>query len=314
MSKEDSSLDRPIHDRAKFEGFVQAYREDISRPDESLSHPGHPQSLEEKLNEGLTHLDGTVRDLVASLQEAIQDQFHQWEELRDIVDQERRILSDAYQIDVPPNSLSAMVHLRRERHAEAEHALVRAKLDFQSDMERRSLELTLKEKAFEEKTHQWEAAFVEKVTRWEEESQNRHAALQTAENDLRLREEEQESQWISRSEELDAALRQRGQELEASYEIKLQNVIAASEQKLRQLESELEIYKNRLSSEGVRVPAPSAYVPAPTPEPASPVGFTSPAGPEVRPVPQPPTLSNRGAISPSKIVRPIKVSSRRTRT
>jgi hypothetical protein len=198
------------------------------------------------LDDSLQGVRSSINKAIAQLEETFKQQYQQLNEVQRIVEQERQILSDAYQINVPPDSLAAMVQLRRERQFQAEETLQKERQDFQEMMDRKNLEFRLREEAFEERARLWEDNFSKKCQEEESALAIRLDSCIQSEESIKRRKQEQENLWIARSEELDAAYQSRLDELEAYYQQRIESEMTIYNEQKRELEQEISQYQAAL--------------------------------------------------------------------
>ncbi len=212
------------------------------KPETSLSDAVTIPNLDDNLN----GVRSSINKAITQLEQTFMAQYQQLNEVQNIVEQERQILSDAYQINVPPDSLAAMVKLRRERQLQAEETLQKERQSFQEVMDRKSLEFRLREEAFEERARMWEDNFSKKCQDEEAALAIRLDSCVQTEDALKRRKQEQENIWIARSEELDSAYQSRLDELEAYYQQRIESEMAGYNEQKRDLEQEISQYQAAL--------------------------------------------------------------------
>lgn len=230
-----------------FTPFTRA-QDEASSMDESQESI-HSQEFQNKISNGIETAKNSIATALENAERALVYQFEQWKEMQRIIDQERRVISEVYGVSVPGDSLAAIVQLRLERRAKAEHALAESKQEFNDEMDKRRLELQMRQEAFDERCRQWEADFVSKCQHWEDEMAHRQETFIELEKELGSRKKEQEEKWISRSEELDRAYQQRIHDLEVAAQEKESTVTQTFAERQRKMEEEWSFRQSKWEEE-----------------------------------------------------------------
>ncbi len=236
--------------------LVEAYQKELQKsrkekplPPQSAPVDTQTQSLADKISTSVAQVRDSLAATAESIETSLKNQFAQWCEIKEMVDQERQVIKEIYQIDVPGDSLAAIVKLRQERRAHMEQALFQAKQEFEHSVERQKTEMTLKEEAFEERCRAQEAEFLSKCQDWEEEMMTRQEAFLALEEELKRKKQQQEALWISRSEELDSAYQARADQLEEEYQLKVQRVERELDDNQLKMEQEWVLRQQRWEQE-----------------------------------------------------------------
>jgi hypothetical protein len=194
--------------------------------------------LYNKINQTLDAFHSQMQGVLATFEKSFDDQYLQWREIHALVDEEKKVLSDAYGISAPPESITAIVKLRQERKLQAENELIEMKSQIQEEIQNKRVEFQIKETAFAEKMKKREAEFEARCDELIAQISQERQYVDTAEKELKQKREQQEQIWISRSEELEQAYQVRMDELEVQLQQRRQALI--EEYALREEELEKE--------------------------------------------------------------------------
>lgn len=203
---------------------------------------------QEKIKRNFARMKMELGESVDTLELKFVSQFRQLAEIREVVDSERKALEELYQVKIPPDSLSALSNLKKERIAGMEGELEKRKKDIEEEGRRRKIELDMREEALVEHQRNFEKHIQDREQKIEETLSKKRIELSKLEQSIEEQRRGFTQSYEQNHKQLQDEFNARQQTLEVEIhkkQLSLGKVESDLEQKNILLEKELELARQK---------------------------------------------------------------------
>lgn|GEM_PF-5690763 len=194
------------------------------------------EEAQEKIKRSFGKFKSDLNDTLDTIENKFVSQYKQLGEMREVVELERKTLEDIYNVRIPPDSLAAIVNLKKETRNQWELEFEQQKKEFEEFCRTRRIELAMEEEAIQEQKIKAEKDFDEKKRKFQELLENEKKVF---EDDIR-----QKRQELAR---LESAIDERQRLQEVGFEERLKQLAHTIDTRQNELDRLIESKQQQIN-------------------------------------------------------------------